>query len=201
MLMQNIELSTPKELTNVILNAVLDNEAEALIESLCSTEKLRFFQEDFTPQLQASGTKYVRTLLSDSIDSGDAIVIIATSGDTFIGYALLFKLDGENRSRHLHRIFVFDEYKGRGVGTEILNILRTQYAPFTFLSKAEDVAFYQKNGFHQRGRHILPETGEFVLSSDTYGDLISMGSEADIEQATAFSLNDSDIVAIAGLSK
>jgi hypothetical protein len=83
-MMKNIELSAPKELTNVILNAVLDNEAKALIESLCSTDRSRYFQDDFTPKMQASGTLYARNLLSESLNSKKANIVVVKSGDIFI---------------------------------------------------------------------------------------------------------------------
>jgi GNAT superfamily N-acetyltransferase len=198
--MQKIELNTPKELTDIILNTVLDNEAKWLIESLCSKDRLKLFQEDFTSTLQGSGTKYARTLLSNSINSGYATLILATSGEILLGYAVLFKLDGEYSAKHLHRICVFDDFQNQGVGSKILNMVRTQYNPFTFISSVDNVPFYQKIGFYESGQYVLPETGEFILSSDTYSKLISMASKRGIKQSTAFLLKDRDIIAIAGLT-
>ena len=68
---------------------------------------------------------------------------------------------------YLEQLFVAPEYKGRGVGEALINVVKRLSPGMINLAVNERnpraVAFYLKHGFAQRERYIDPISGEPIL--------------------------------------
>ncbi|WP_164708105.1 GNAT family N-acetyltransferase, partial [Pseudomonas viridiflava] len=109
-------------------------------------------------------------------------------------YAIFFVHPDTSSSRYCHKIFVFEPYRGHGIGTQLLNGVLDYSQGTCLLCNHDLIPFYERAGLEFKGDFTPPTAQQgFALTRDMYVALAIMGSPGIEGSSPVFMLNDDDI--------
>lgn len=142
---------------------------------------------------------YIISVLDECYKAGHLRIAISHIDQELYGYAMLFVYPDPKLPKYLHKIYVKEEYRGHGLGEQILTSLAENEPKICLLCPSDKVAFYKKYGFHFTQIFHIPESDNFHLSKGLYTELCVMNNHNETLGAPIFLLNDKDIKIIVGM--
>ena len=95
----------------------------------------------------------------DELDKPDVLFIGCRIGDALVASGAAKLMDDDGDYAEIKRVFVLDDYRGRGLSARIMNHLETElhkrgvwlFRLETGVRQPEALGLYRKLGYHQRG--------------------------------------------------
>ena len=145
-----------------------------------------------------NAVSYIKSILTECYLSGGVKVVAFKPENEIYGYGILFDLPKSESASYLHKIFVHQKYRRKGLGAHILQTFIDSERPVVLICPHDKIKFYEKSGFYYQHKFVVPGNGNFVLSNGLHSDLVVMSTEQGITEAPVFLLNDTDLNIIAG---
>lgn len=181
---------------------ILENEAKGILHDLLAQPALAMQFMGFSKEATNKAIKHVQGILEDCYRVGHLKVAVSHDGGRLYGYALLFEHPDAAVPRYCHKIFVYERFRGHGIGTQILQMLVGDSRDTYLLCRSELVPFYERAGLELKGSFTAPGAHDgFALTKDLYANLMVMGSPGGDGTAPVFMLNDEDVKQLLVLEK
>ncbi|MBT2759105.1 GNAT family N-acetyltransferase [Mesobacillus foraminis] len=154
------------------IREIKQGEAAALVELIMEVEKQSKYML-LEPGERTSGARELESRIIEMKKVGNSTVFVAEEGNELIGYLMAI---GGTAKRNKHSVYlvtgILDEYRGRGIGTELFKQLE-EWRRGTEIERLEltvvtlneaGIRLYKKMGFVIEGtkRKSLCINGEFV---------------------------------------
>jgi hypothetical protein len=179
------------------LDEIFNIEAEGMLSDILTSTAMISFLIDFDEEKQKEAIKYIIDVFKECYKAGHLKVAIQHEHENLYGFALLF-VHPQHSATYLHKIFVYDQYRQNGLGTNILRNLTDSWSSVNLICTENKFNFYKQNGFHYVQPFEVPENDNFKLSKGLYSGLSVMTSSKSALEAPIFFLNDNDLKIIAG---
>jgi GNAT superfamily N-acetyltransferase len=179
------------------LDEIFEIEAEGMLSDILHSTFLISLLMDFDAEKKTTATNYIISVLKEYHTAGFLNVAIQHEGETLYGFALLFS-HPQHSAKYLHKIFVYEQYRNSGLGTNLLKSLTESGDCINLICSDDKLKFYKRNGFRYVQPFEIPDNDNFRLSKGLYAGLSIMTSSADALEAPIFFLNDNDLKVIAG---
>lgn len=186
-----------QQLIDTILPQILENEAKGVLQDLLAQPTLAMQFLFFSEEATRKAIKHVVGIFAECYRAGHLKVAMSHENGCLYGYALLFVHPDPNVPRYCHKIFVFPDYRGHGIGSQILNALIEDPSDTALLCGYDLIEFYENAGLEQKGVFTAPGKQQgFALTQGMYADLVVMGTRGASVAAGVFMLNDDDVEAL-----
>ncbi|MEX5509222.1 GNAT family N-acetyltransferase [Pseudomonas paralactis] len=183
-----------QELIEAFLPVILDNEAKGVLQDLLGHPSLALHFITFDETDTRKAIRHVQGILEECYRAGHLKVAMSHENGRLYGYALLFEHPDPTIPRYCHKIFVFKQYRGHGIGTQLLQALTLDTRGSCLLCSNELIPFYESVGLEVKGTYTAPGAQQgFAFTRDLYTGLTIMGSPSAGSFAPVFMLNDQDI--------
>lgn len=187
-------IQSDEQLIKTYLPHILENEAKGLLQDLLVQPALAMQFFDFSEEATRKAIRYVVAVFDECYRAGQLKVAMSHENGRLYGYALLFVHPDPSVPRYCHKIFVYREFRGHGLGSQILKALIDDPRDTTLLCSHDLVDFYEKAGLEQKGAFAAPGKQQgFALTQGMYADLVVMGTPGASKAAGVFMLNDADV--------
>lgn len=142
---------------------------------------------------------FVADIFKEVYQQGGLKVLGAIENRILYGYALVFaEPNAPELPVYLHKIFVMEQYRGQGLGRQLMEAMLETFGSMTLLCPADKVSFYASLGFVEQG-YSRTQDPNFKLSKHLYSELVLMTNAPDAGMASLFLLNDKDLFGALGL--
>lgn len=183
-----------QQLIDTFLPQILENDAKGILHDLLAQPGLAMQFLGFSEEGALKAIKHVQGILEECYRAGHLKVAISHEDGRLYGYALLFVHPDPAFPRYCHKIFVYEQYRGHGVGSQILTMLLDDPRGTCLLCRDDLVPFYEKAGLEFNGGFVAPGAQQgFALTNGLYTNLVIMGTPGAGSPAPVFMLNDLDI--------
>ncbi|GLX89831.1 hypothetical protein Pfra02_24000 [Pseudomonas fragi] len=115
-----------QQLIDTFLPHILENEAKGVLQDMLAQHALAMQPLFFSEEATRKAIKHVVVILTIAIGlgwAGQLKAAISHKDGCLYGYALLFVHPNPSVPRYCHKIFVFPDYRGHNIGSQILNAL------------------------------------------------------------------------------
>ncbi|MFJ4259690.1 GNAT family N-acetyltransferase [Pseudomonas monteilii] len=181
------------------LPSILKNEATGILADLICQPALAGSAMFLT---ESDGNKiidYIIQIFETCRREGSLKFIVSESEGALFGYSMFFESPAPHMSCYCHKIYVFDQYRGMGFGSQIFAATLQQRPKIRLLCRHELVPFYEKLSLEYQGEFTPPSSEEgFAHTRGMYGGLAVMASP-NAGPGPVFMLNDDDIKNIRAL--
>lgn len=183
-----------QELFDKYVPTILENDAKGILSDLLAQPALALHFMGFTETRTHRAIAHVRGILEECYRAGHLKVMISHEHGMLYGYALLFVHPDPSIARYCHKIFVYEQYRGHGIGSQMLQELLEESHTTCLLCAKDLVEFYEKAGMEFLGSYTAPTAQQgFAFTRDMYRDLVLMGTADASSSCPVFMLNDNDI--------
>ncbi|HGY3910937.1 TPA: GNAT family N-acetyltransferase [Pseudomonas aeruginosa] len=191
-----------QQLIDTFLPAILENDAKGILQDLLVQPDLAMHFLGFSEEETWKAIKHVQGILEECYRAGHLKVVISHEDGRLYGYALLFVHPDPAFPRYCHKIFVYEQYRGHGLGSQMLKRLLDDPRGTCLLCRDELVPFYERAGLELKGKYEAPGARHgFELTNCLYADLVLMGTTGGGGAAPVFMLNDQDIKQLLALAQ
>lgn len=174
------------------INQILEFEAESMLFDLVHSPALIVAMFDFDEERKKKSVEFITSILRECFDAKHLHVAVSHGDKELYGYALVFVHPGES-TRYLHKIFVFEQFRGQKVGSNLLESTTNGGHTTALLCSKEVETFYEQRGFRYVREFKIPDSDNFTLSTHLYAGLVFMANGEGFMRAPVFLLNDRDI--------
>ncbi|BCV37519.1 hypothetical protein TUM17377_28470 [Shewanella chilikensis] len=181
------------------LNEIYDLESTGMLSDLALSPSLFTHFIAFEESDRENALSYIISVLDECYKSGHLRIAISHNDQELYGYAMLFVHPDPKFPKYLHKIYVKEEFRGHGIGEQILTSLAENEPKICLLCPSDKAAFYEKYGFHFTQPFEVPNDENFQLSKGLYSELCVMNNHNETLGAPIFFLNDRDIKNIVGI--
>jgi len=144
---------------------------------------------------------FVADIFKEMYQKGGLKVAGMVQDRMLFGYALVFAHPNEpHLPVYLHKIFVMEQYRGKGLGRQMMESLTDALGSIALLCPLDKIGFYKGLGFVEMG-YDRPQDANYRLSQHLYSDLVLMTNNDEASTAPFFLLNDNDLYGALGLKK
>lgn len=188
--------------TDYFLNEIYALESEGMLSDLVVSPSLITHFTFFGEGYRENALAYIVSVLDECYKAGHLRIAISHNDQELCGYAMLFVLPDSKSPKYLHKIYVKEEFRGHGIGGEMVTSLAENEPMICLLCPSDKVAFYEKYGFHFTHPFEVPEGDNFILSKGLYSELCVMKNYNEANEPLGvpiFLLNDTDIKNIIGI--
>ena len=176
------------------LPEIFDMEAKGIMQDLIGSPAMMAAMMFATKTQVNVVREYITGVLQECYRTGGLKVLGYNNEDTLYGYAILTGQPQLGPMLYCHKIFVFEEYRGHGLGTELLNAIFDMGQPVGLLCKEELIPFYESAGMKNKGPFNPPDDSGFNSTRYMYTGLFKMMSGDECpEGMPVFMLNDRDV--------
>lgn len=183
-----------QELIGTFLPVILENDAKGILQDLLGNPSLALHFLVFDETDTRKAIRHVQSILEECYRAGHLKIAMSHEDGRLYGYALLFEHPDPSIPRYCHKIFVFKQYRGHGIGTQLLKALTLDARGSCLLCSNELIPFYESVGLEVKGTYTAPSAQQgFAFTRDLYTALTIMGSPSAGSFAPVFMLNDQDI--------
>ncbi|MGI0646792.1 GNAT family N-acetyltransferase [Pseudomonas aeruginosa] len=173
---------------------VFESEAKGLLQDLMVQPTLMVHFLSITEQQAEQCWAFIKGIFEECYRQGGLKVALSHQDGVLHGYALLMEHPDPVYSRYLHKIHVFEQFRGNGIGSKMLSMVLEGGRPVSLLCSSDLVPFYERAGMHYMGRFPAPEAQHgFAMTRGMYLELELMGSSEGGGMAPVFMLNDNDV--------
>lgn len=191
---------TDQQLIDTFLPQILENEAKGLLQDLLVQPLLAMQFLGFSEEATERAIKHVASILEECYRTGHLKIVMSHENGRLYGYALLFVHPDPSFPRYCHKIFIYPQFRGHGLGSQILAMLIEDPRGISLLCGYDLVAFYEKAGLEQKAFAAPGERQGFALTQGMYADLTLMESSGAGSAAPIFMLNDEDVKQLLALA-
>lgn len=181
------------------LKEIYDLEASGMFSDLALSPSLYVHFITFEEEDRKKAITYIISVLDECYRTGHLKIAIYHNNQELYGYALLFVHPDPKFPKYLHKIYVKEEYRGNGIGKQILTSLLVGKTKICLLCPFEKMPFYEKYGFHFTQLFEVSKNENFLLSNGLYSELCVMKNHYETLNDPIFLLNDTDIKKIIGI--
>lgn len=181
------------------INEIYDLESSGMLSDLALSPSLFTHFIAFDENDRKKAISYIISVLDECYKAGHLRIAISHNDQELYGYAILFVHPDTKFPKYLHKIYVKEDFRGHGIGEQILTSLAENEPKICLLCPSDKVAFYEKYGFHFTQPFEVPEEENFILSKGLYSGLCVMNNHNETLGAPIFFLNDRDIKNIVGI--
>lgn len=190
----NNEQQPIEKIDELFLSRIILNESQGLLADLSLQPTLMVSFMSISEQEYDQCLYYVSKILISCFQNGEIKVIMNSDGENLIGYALFFEHPDSSFARYCHKIYVYEEFRKKGIGTQLLTDLLDDSENITLLCSPELIPFYEKSGMKFGGYYEIPdESDEFKHTRNMYHGLAVMNGKAVSGPAPIFMLNNNDV--------
>ena len=182
------------------LGEIFENEAKALLSDIMSSTSLVSLMYAFEEEQVHKAIEYIVGIFNECYKFGHLKVATSSSELTLCGYAMIF-VHPHHQSAYLHKIQIFEQFRGRGLGTEMLQSLSQSFSDLGVICNNDKIKFYERNGFKCVGDYKVPDSDDFKMSKHMYTGLYLMSNSQKVDGCPVFFLNDADLRAIGSISE
>lgn len=138
--------------------------------------------------------EYITGVIEECYRTGGLKVLGYNNEDTLYGYAILTGQPKLGPMLYCHKIFVFEAFRGHGVGTQLLSGVLNMGQPVGLLCREKLIPFYESAGMKNKGLFNPPDGAGFDKTRDMYTGLFKMASCDECPDGMpVFMLNDRDV--------
>ncbi|WP_017345645.1 GNAT family N-acetyltransferase [Pantoea sp. A4] len=174
------------------LPEIFESEAAGILQDLFFTPALAPLMMFATEAQVAVAKKYIVDVFDECYTAGHLKVLGVAGEGALYGYAMLF-CQPNMELYYCHKIFVYEQYRGNGIGSDLLRHLLSQSFNFGLICLPDLVPFYKSAGLIYSGEFITPHDDEFKNARNMYLGLSVMRSADSTAGLPVFLLNDNDI--------
>lgn len=174
------------------LPEIFEYEAGGILQDLAFVSDLAPLMMFATEAQVTAAKKYIAGVFEESYAEGHLKIMVMAGEDTLYGYAMIFCYPGA-QLYYCHKFFVYEQYRGNGIGSQLLGGLLSQPFDIGLVCLPELVPFYESAGMSCKGEFIAHEADGFKNARNMYAGLSVMCSGDSAAGLPVFLLNDSDI--------
>lgn len=174
------------------LPKIFENEAGGILQDLAFVSDLAPLMMFSTEAQVTAAKKYIIGVFEECYAAGHLQIMGAAGEETLYGYAMIFRYPGA-QLYYCHKVYVYEQYRGNGIGSQLLGGLLSQQFDIGLICLPELVPFYESAGMTCKGAFIAPEADGFKNARGMYAGLSVMCSGDSASGLPVFLLNDSDI--------
>lgn len=185
---------SPQDIVETFLPTIFENDAKGILSDLLGQPGLAMHFMGFSEAQTLRAVRHVVGILEECYRAGHLKIAISHENGRLYGYAMFFVHPDPAMPRYLHKIFVFNSFRGHGIGSQLLGGVLDDSQGTCLLCSDDLVSFYERAGLEFKGIFTPPAARQgFALTRDMYADLALMGSPGAEGTAPVFMLNDDDI--------
>lgn len=174
------------------LPEIFEYEAGGILQDLVFVSDLAPLMMFATEAQVMAAKKYIVGVFEECYAAGHLQIMGMAGDDTLYGYAMIFRYPGA-QLYYCHKVFVYEQYRGNGIGSQLLIGLLSQSFDVGLICLPELVPFYESVGMICKGGFIAPEADGFKNACGMYAGLSVMCSGDSAAGLPVFLLNDIDI--------
>lgn len=174
------------------LPEIFEYEAGGILQDLAFVSDLAPLMMFATEAQITAAKKYIVGIFEECYADGSLQIMGVLGDDACYGYAMIFRYPGA-QLYYCHKIFVYEQYRGNGIGSHLLDGLLSQPNDIGLLCFPDLVPFYESAGMNYHGGFVAPETDGFRNAHGMYAGLSVMCTADTVAGLPVFLLNDSDI--------
>lgn len=168
---------TEQELIATFVPAILENDAKGILADMLANPVLALHFMGFSEAQTYKAIAHVKGILDECYRAGHLKVMINHENGILYGYGMIFVHPDPSIARYCHKIFVYEQFRGHGLGSQLLQSLVADNANTCLLCPNDLVAFYEKAGMKLLGRYTAPDAQQgFAFTRDMYSGLMLMGT-------------------------
>jgi len=177
------------------LPLIFETEANGILQDLMATPALMGMMMFAEEEEVIAARNYIIGVFDECYRARHLRVIGVGEEENLYGYALIFEHPTENDSLYCHKIFVFEQYRGKGIGSQMLAEILKLSNEVGLVCLPDLISFYQSAGMHFKGEFNAPSDAGFTKTNGMYAGLCLMSTNDRDEpnRVPIFMLNDSDI--------
>lgn len=184
----------PQDIIETFLPTILENDAKGILSDLLGQPGLAMHFMGFSEAQTVRAIRHVVGILEECYRAGHLKIVVSHEDTRLYGYAMFFVHQVPSMPRYCHKIFVFEPYRGHGLGSQLLNGVVNYSQGTCLLCRHDLVPFYERAGLVFKGEFTPPTAQQgFALSRDMYAGLALMGAPGSEDGSPVFMLNDDDI--------
>lgn len=189
------QIERPLEsIAETFLPIVFENEAKGILADLLMQPALAIISMSFTELESKAAIDHVIGILQECYRDGHLKVVVAQNEGYIHGYAMFFVHPNPSFSLYCHKIYVFEQYRGHKIGTQLLEGVLQNSQSTTLLCSHDLIPFYERAGLGYKGDFTPPAASEgFAHTRGMYSGLALMGTVGAEGDAPIFMLNDNDV--------
>ncbi|VGG38384.1 Uncharacterised protein [Klebsiella quasipneumoniae] len=138
---------------------------------------------------------YIIGVFEECYRVGHLRIMGAADEGTLFGYSLIFGHPSANYSLYCHKIYVYEQYRGNGIGSQMLTGILSLPNEVGLVCSPDLIPFYESAGMHFKGNFTTPSDAGFTKTRGMYEGLCVMSTDnsGETNGLPIFMLNDSDI--------
>lgn len=177
------------------LPSIFENEANGIVQDLTFTPALMGVMMFASEEEVKAARNYIITIFEECYRAGHLRIMGAGDEGVLFGYALLFRNPLANYPLYCHKIFVYEQYRGNGIGSQLLRGVLALSNQVGLICAPDLVPFYESAGMHFKGNFNTPSDANFTKTRGLYAGLcvMSTNNSSETTDLPIFMLNDSDI--------
>ncbi|HBL7242152.1 TPA: GNAT family N-acetyltransferase [Serratia marcescens] len=176
------------------LSSIFENEASGILQDLIGTPTLMGMMMFATEEEVKAARSYIIGIFEECYRVGHLRIMGSADDGALFGYALIFGHPSENYSLYCHKIYVYEQYRGNGIGSLLLGGILALPNEVGLVCSSDLVPFYESAGMHFKGNFTTPSDGGFTKTRGMYAGLCVMSTDSgEANGLPIFMLNDSDI--------
>ncbi|MDI2145047.1 GNAT family N-acetyltransferase [Pseudomonas sp. ITA] len=184
----------PQDIIETFLPTILENEAKGILSDLLVQPALAMHFMGSSEAQTVRTISHVVGILEECYRAGHLKIAASQQDGRLYGYAMFFVHPDPSMSLYCHKIFVFEPYRGHGLGKQLLSGVLHYSQGTCLLCRHDLVPFYERSGMEYKGDFTPPTAQQgFALTRDMYAGLAIMGSPGGDGASPVFMLNDEDI--------
>lgn len=177
------------------LPSIFENEATGILQDLIGTPALMHMMMFATESQIKAARNYIIDVFEECNNAGHLQVMGFSNEGVLYGYAMIFVHPSRGQISYCHKIFVYEPYRGNGLGSGLLAEILSHPNGVGLLCSSDLVPFYESAGMTFKGDFIAPNTKGFQQTHSMYSGLCMMTNRdnTEAEGMPIFMLNDDDI--------
>jgi len=183
--------------TDYFIDDIFQLEAEGIFQDIMVSTLLKKYLKNLNQLKVDRVTQYIKNIFKEYYKLGNLNVLIYDKNTTLYGYAFFFTSPSLSQI-YLHKIFVYEQYRNKGLGRKILSDL-SDNGTITLLCPKNKENFYVKNNFKYIRSFETSNNKNFQMSKILYTGLSVMCNSSEQNNISIFLLDDTDIKNIANV--
>ncbi|HII0394686.1 TPA: GNAT family N-acetyltransferase [Klebsiella pneumoniae] len=177
------------------LPLIFENEANGILQDLIGTPTLMGMMMFATEEEVMAARNYIIGVFEECYRVGHLRIMGAADEGTLFGYSLIFGHPSANYSLYCHKIYVYEQYRGNGIGSQMLTGILSLPNEVGLVCSPDLIPFYESAGMHFKGNFTTTSDTGFTKTRGMYEGLCVMSTDnsGETNGLPIFMLNDSDI--------
>ncbi len=196
-------MTQEKNIVDIARPHIFEQEATGLLSDLMGCPEIGMMMMLSDEDGLKKAKNYIIGVLNECYTLGHlklAAICNTPDADKILGYAVIFQRPGYPDTCYCHKIYVYEQYRGQGIGSQLLGDLMAQFKGMGLVCFPDKIPFYTRAGMRTLGALPVPDDEFFRLTKHIYIGL-SMMVYGDMprNEVPVFMLNDNDVKAIINL--